>query len=100
MAGRDIVVVGASAGFPGSASSTLPHILSRTAARSYGPRVIGVILAGNLNDGTAGLITTKQRGGIAMVRKPLMTKVASRRSCGTPFYTTTTRGIQGRAVGY
>jgi two-component system chemotaxis response regulator CheB len=149
MVGRDIVVIGGSAGsieavrevvrglpvdfpaavfvvvhFPGSVSSTLPRILSRagpllaahardgelitpgriyvappdchlhlsdghirltrgpkenghrpaidslfrTAAHGYGRRVIGVILSGNLNDGTAGLLTIKQHDGIAIVQ--------------------------------
>jgi two-component system chemotaxis response regulator CheB len=42
--------------------------LMRTAAAEFGPAVIGVIVSGNLDDGTAGLLEIKKRGGIAMVQ--------------------------------
>jgi two-component system, chemotaxis family, protein-glutamate methylesterase/glutaminase len=51
--------------------------LFRSAAYSYGPGAIGVVLSGALHDGTSGLWSIKRLGGIAIVQDPYEAEYAS-----------------------
>lgn len=44
--------------------------LFHTAARTFGPRVIGVIISGTMSCGTQGMVSIQRKGGLTVVQDP------------------------------
>jgi two-component system chemotaxis response regulator CheB len=65
---RDQVVIGK--GAPENRWRPSVNNLFRSAAATFNARVIGIVLTGMLDDGTAGMAAVKRSGGIAIVQDP------------------------------
>jgi two-component system chemotaxis response regulator CheB len=64
--------------------------LFHSAARTFGPRVVGIILSGTRHDGAAGLSAVNRAGGVGIIQSPTDATYAGMPNaaleCGSPDY--------------